>query len=448
MDTFDKYIEDNKQRFLAELQQILAQPTVSAQNVGIEETAQMVQARLTKLGAKTRLIPVKGGPPVVYGEIGDGPRTLMIYDHYDVQPPEPLELWQSPPFQPTMRNGRLYARGVADNKGNLYSRIQAVETWLATRGPLPLKIKFVVEGEEETGSAHLGVFASAHRELIKADGCLWESGGKDIAGRFTLTFGLKGICFVELHAHGANSDMHSASATMVPNPAWRLIWALNTLKSPDDRILVDGFMDLVRQPTAKEAALLRKIPFDEEAYKAHVGIKSFIRNLTGYKLMKKHLFEPTCTVCGIISGYTGPGSKTVLPNHAMVKLDFRLVPNLTPEVVLDLLRKHLDKRGFSDIEIKFSDGEHPALSPVDGPLAKASIAAAKKVYGAPPVVHPLMAGSGPMYPLCQEGGIPTTSGGCSDADSRVHAPNESIAVDDYFQAMRYIGALIKEFAKA
>jgi acetylornithine deacetylase/succinyl-diaminopimelate desuccinylase-like protein len=416
--------------------------------VGVEETAKMVLARLTRLGAKARLIPVKGGPPVVFGEIGDGPRTLMIYDHYDVQPPEPLELWTSPPFQPTIRDGRLYARGVADNKGNLFSRIQAVETWLATRGPLPLTIKFVVEGEEEIGSTHLGAFAAANRELIKADGCLWESGGKDLAGRFVLTFGLKGICYVELHAHGANSDMHSASATMVPNPAWRLIWALNTLKSPDDRILVDGLMDHVRQPTAKEAALLRKIPFDEEGYKTHIGIKSFIRNLSGYRLMKKHLFEPTCTVCGIISGYTGPGSKTVLPNHAMVKLDFRLVPDLTPELVLDLLRKHLDKRGFTDIEMKFSDGEHPALSPVDGPLAKASIAAARKVYGARPVVHPLMAGSGPMYPLCQEAGIPTTSGGCSDANSRVHAPNESVAVEDYYQAIRYVGALIGEFAKA
>jgi acetylornithine deacetylase/succinyl-diaminopimelate desuccinylase-like protein len=413
----------------------------------MKETADMVLARLNRLGAKTKLIPVKDGYPVVYGEIGDGPRTLMIYDHYDVQPPEPLDLWTSPPFAAEIRDGRLYARGVADNKGNLFSRIHAVETWLATRGALPLKIKFVVEGEEEIGSPHLGDFAAANKDLLKADGCLWESGYKDINGRFTLTFGLKGICYLELHAKGANRDMHSASATIVPNPAWRLVWALNTLKTPDDRITVDGLMDHVRQPTAKERALLKAIPSDEEQLKASYGINAFIRNLTGYKLLKKHLYEPTCTICGMISGYTGPGSKTVLPNKAMVKLDFRLVEHLTPEIVMDLLRKHLDKRGFSDIEIIASDGEHPALSPVDGPLAKASIAAARKVYGYKPIVHPLMAGSGPMYPLCQALGIPTTSGGTGDSKSYVHAPDESINLDNYFEAIHYVGELIRQFAK-
>ena len=446
MDAFDTYITQNKERFLAELQELLRQPSVSAQNIGMKETADLVIARLNKLGAKTHLIPIEGGYPVVYGEIGDGPRTLMIYDHYDVQPPEPLDLWHSPPFAPEIRNGRLYARGVSDNKGNLMSRIQAIETWLATRGPLPLKIKFVVEGEEEIGSPHLTSFARQYRSLLTADGCLWESGGKDIRGRFMLTFGLKGICYVELEAHGANRDMHSAFATIVPNPAWRLVWALSTLKTPDDHITVDGLMDHVRPPTEKEAELLKSIPFEEEQLKADWNIPAFVRNLTGYELVKKHFFEPTCTICGFLSGYTGPGSKTVLPAKAMVKLDFRLVPNLTPELVLDLLRKHLDRRGFTDIIINLSDGEMPALSPVDGPLALASIAAAEAVYGQKPVVQPLMAGSGPMYPLCQEAGIPTTSGGCSDARSNTHAPDESVSVEDYFQAIRYVGELIRQFA--
>jgi len=446
MDAFDTYITQNKERFLAELQELLRQPSVSAQNIGMKETADLVIARLNKLGAKTHLIPIEGGYPVVYGEIGDGPRTLMIYDHYDVQPPEPLDLWHSPPFAPEIRNGRLYARGVSDNKGNLMSRVQAIETWLATRGPLPLKIKFVVEGEEEIGSPHLTSFARQYRSLLTADGCLWESGGKDIRGRFMLTFGLKGICYVELEAHGANRDMHSAFATIVPNPAWRLVWALSTLKTPDDHITVDGLMDHVRPPTEKEAELLKSIPFEEEQLKADWNIPAFVRNLTGYELVKKHFFEPTCTICGFLSGYTGPGSKTVLPAKAMVKLDFRLVPNLTPELVLDLLRKHLDRRGFTDIIINLSDGEMPALSPVDGPLALASIAAAEAVYGQKPVVQPLMAGSGPMYPLCQEAGIPTTSGGCSDARSNTHAPDESVSVEDYFQAIRYVGELIRQFA--
>jgi acetylornithine deacetylase/succinyl-diaminopimelate desuccinylase-like protein len=446
MDAFETYIETNRDRFLAELMDVLRQPSISAQNNGMKETAALVIARLQKLGCTTQLIPIEGGYPVVYGEIGEGKRTLMIYDHYDVQPPEPLELWRSPAFSPEIRDGRLYARGVADNKGNLFSRIQAIEAWLATRGPLPLKIKFVVEGEEEIGSVHLDTFAEHHRALLQADGCLWESGGKDAAGRFQLTFGLKGICYVELRCSGAKSDMHSSWATVVPNPAWRLVWALSTLKSPDDRITVDGLMDHVRQPSAAEAEIMQAIPFEEETNKKEWAIPAFIGNLTGYELKKKHYFEPTCTICGSLSGYTGPGTKTVLPHEAMIKLDFRLVPNLTPDLVADLLRKHLDRRGFTDVTITRYSSEMPALSPVDGPLAKASVAAAQAVYGAMPVIQPLSAGSGPMYPLCQAAGIPATSGGAGDTHSSVHAPNESIAVEDYFQAIRYVGELIRNFA--
>jgi acetylornithine deacetylase/succinyl-diaminopimelate desuccinylase-like protein len=448
LDAFEKHIQANRDRYISELQDLCRQPSISAQNVGMQETAALVEKRLQKLGAKTKVIPVAGSYPVIYGELGEGPRTLMIYDHYDVQPPEPLNLWQSPPFAAEIRDGRLFARGVADNKGNLLSRIQAIESWQATRGPLPLKIKFVVEGEEEIGSPNLHHVAEANRALFAADGCLWESGYRDIDGHFVLTFGLKGICYVELEAHGANRDMHSAYATYIPNPAWRLIWALNTLKTPDDKITLDGMMEHVRQPTAKERALLKAIPFDEEKNKKELGLSGFIRDLSGYKLQKKHLFEPTCTVCGFLSGYTGRGTKTVLPGTAMVKLDFRLVPDLTPELVADLLRKHLDKRGFTDISIKRYSSEMPALSPVDGPLAKASIAAARKVYGEKPAVTPLTAGSGPMYPLCQAAGIPTTSGGCGDVYSYVHAPNESVALDSYFLAIRYVAELIRRFAKA
>ncbi len=446
MDAFGRYVEANKDRFVAELQDLCRQPSISAQGVGMMETAAMVEARLKKLGATTQVFPIEGGYPVVYGEIGEGPRTLMVYNHYDVQPPEPLELWQSPPFAAEIRDGKLYARGVADNKGNLMCRIQAVEAWLATRGPLPLKIKFVVEGEEETGSTHLAAFADAHRSLLHADGCLWEAGYKDITDKYVISLGLKGICYVQLECHTANRDMHSASATIVPNAAWRLVWALNTLKAPNDYILVEGLMEHVVPPTAQDIELLKAIPYQEDLLKKDYAIPAFIRNLTGLELLKKHLFEPTCTICGFLSGYTGPGSKTVLPNYAQAKVDFRLVPDLTPELVLDLLRKHLDRRGFSDITIVQTDGEMPARSPVDSRVAQASISAAQTVYGHKPVIYPNMAGSGPMYPLCQAAGIPTTSGGCGYAQSNGHAPNENIRLTDYLQAIQYVAELIRNFA--
>jgi len=449
MDKFQAYVEANRGRFIAELQDWLHQPSVAAQNWGMREMADKVLARLQQLGADARIIPVEGGAPVVYGEIGSGPRTLMIYNHYDVQPPEPLELWESGPWEAAIRDGKIYARGVADNKGNLLCRIQAVESYLAAVGPLPLKIKFVFEGEEEIGSTHLPKFAQENRALLEGtDGCLWEFGGKDINERPELVCGLKGIVYVELHAHGANRDIHSAMAAIVADPAWRLTWALATLKDENDHILIDGLMNHVRAPTAPEMEALKRVPFDEEKEKADIGISSFIRNLTGLELLKKYLYEPTCTICGLYSGYIGQGSKTVLPNHAFAKIDFRLVPNLTPDLVVELLRKHLDRRGFSDIEIRLTEtGEEVARSPLDSAIVRAAFEATQAVYPNEPVIVPTSAGSGPMYPLCQALGIPAVSAGCGWYGSRAHAPNESIRISDYFEGILFIRELIDRFAR-
>ncbi len=448
-DAFTQYVEQNRDRFIAELQAFCRQPSVAAQNLGMREMADIVVARLNKLGASTRLIPVEGGNPVVYAEIGDGPRTLIIYDHYDVQPAEPLELWETPPWAAEIRDGKLFARGVADNKSELVGRIQAIESWLATEGPLPCKIKFVVEGEEETGSPSLSRFAKENQALLQgADGCLWEFGSKDINERPTLTCGLKGIIYVELHAHGANRDLHSSNAAIVEDPAWRLVWALNTLKDEQDQILIKGYMDHVRPPTALEMEALSRIPFDESAEKANYGIKHYINDLHGIDALKKLLYEPTCTICGLYSGYVGEGSKTVLPNHAFAKIDFRLVPNLTPEIVLDLLRKHLDKHGFQDIEIRLTEtGEENARSPLDSHIVQAAIAAARATYHQDPVIYPTSAGSGPMYPLCQALNIPAVSAGCGYHDSRGHAPNENIRIADYLEGIQFIRELIRNFAK-
>lgn len=446
MDKFNAYVDANAGRFIAELQEVCRQPSISAQNVGLEETARMVLERLRQVGAEARLLQVEGAPPVVYGELGQGPRTLLIYNHYDVQPPEPLELWESDPFDPQIRQGAIYARGVADNKGNLMARLQAIEAWQATQGELPLRVKFVYEGEEEVGSPHLARFVAEHRGLLEgADGCLWESGYKDIAGRPVITLGLKGIMYVELRARGAARDLHSAWATIVPNPAWRLVWALASLKDEEDRITLDGLMDHVAEPTAEDLAMLATIPFEEEKIKADYAIPRFIRGLSGLELLKKHLYEPTCTICGFATGYTGPGSKTVLPHAAMVKVDFRLVPNLTPELVLDLLRQHLDRRGFSDVEIVELGGEHPARSDPQAPIVRAAVEAARAVYGQEPVVYPLMAGSGPMYPLCQGLGIPAVGAGVGHARSSVHAPNENIRLADYIEGIKYVGELLRLF---
>lgn len=448
VETFKSYIESQTDRFLEELKEMCRQPSVAAQDWGMHEMANLVAGRLRRLGAKTHLISTQEAPPVVYGEIGDGPKTLLIYNHYDVQPPEPLELWETDPFEPAIRDGKFYARGVADNKGNLLARIQAVESWLETLGELPMKIKWVIEGEEEIGSVHLAQWVQENRALVEgADGCLWESGYKDIAGRPVLSLGVKGIYYVELRTHGAVRDLHSSLATIVPNPAWRLTWALSTLKDPDDRILVDGFMDHVAEPPPAAVALMEKMPFEEEQLKADFQIPAFIRNLTGMELLKKHLYEPTCTICGLESGYTGPGSKTVLPNTAMAKVDFRLVHNLTPELAHDLLRQHLDRRGFEDVEIVPLGGEHPSQTDPDAPMVQAAIEAARSTYEQEPVVWPTSAGSGPRYPLCEGLGIPAVSFGVGYAGSNVHAPNENIRIQDYLEGIRCMGEFMRRFAE-
>ena len=449
MEAFYEYIDHNADRFIQDLKKLCSQPSVAAQGVGLRETAHLVMDMLGGIGADARLIETDGAPPVVYGEIGQGSRTLLVYDHYDVQPPEPLDQWESPPFSPEIREGFLFCRGVADNKGDLVSRLQAIEALQTTMGDLPLKIKFVFEGEEEVGSPHLAQFVDENKELLLgADGCLWEGGRTDMSGRPELYLGLKGILYVELRARGASRDMHSSYAPLVPNPAWRLVWALNTLKDEEDRITVDGLMDHVAQPPADELELLDRIPFEGDKIKEDLGIPEFLGGERGTDAMRKLLYSPTCTICGMVAGYTGEGSKTVLPSEARVKIDFRLVPDLEPGLVLDLLRKHLDRRGFDDVDIVSMSGEHPAKSPFEAPVAQAAIQAARAVYGQDPVVYPLMAGSGPMYPLSAALGIPAVSGmGVGHAKSRIHAPNENIRLEDYFRAVKFTGEFLRAFAE-
>ncbi len=447
MDAFNSYVESQAERFIEELQAVCRQPSVAAQDWGMQEMAGIVADRLRDLGADTRLIATADAPPVVFAELGAGSQTLVIYNHYDVQPPEPLDLWETEPFEPAIRDGKLYARGVADNKGSMLARIQAVESWLETMGELPLKIKWVIEGEEEIGSLHLAQWVDENRALVEgADGCLWEFGYKDIAERPVINLGLKGIYYVELRATGAARDLHSSWATVVPDPAWRLTWALSTLKDADDRILIDGYMDYVAEPPPAAVELLQKMPFDEEKIREDFGIPAFIRDLSGLALLKKHLYEPTCTICGMESGYTGPGSKTVLPNTAMAKVDFRLVPDLTPEVARDLLRQHLDRRGFEDIEIVEFGGEHPSQTDPNAPIVQVAVEALQTTYDQEPVVWPTSAGSGPMYPLCEGLGIPAVSFGIGYSGSQVHAPNENIRIQDYVEGIKCMGEFMRRFA--
>ncbi len=445
MQAFYDYLDTHHEQFLDELKRYLRQPSIAAQNKGITEMAQLARQRLEARGFSVQVLPT-GGAPVVYGELGDGPRTLLIYDHYDVQPPEPLELWETPAFEPAIRDGKLYARGVADNKGDQMCRMQAVGAWLATQGPLPIKLKWVIEGEEEIGSPHLADFAERYAHLLRADGCLWETGGRNELDQFSLWLGLKGIAYFELRVKLLDTDAHSANAAILPNAAWRLVWALSTLKTPDDRIALDGYWEHVAAATPDELALVDRLPFDAEKIKATFGAQRLLNNMDPRPACRALYLNPTLTICGLESGYTGEGTKTVLPKDARAKLDFRLVPNLTPELIHDLLRRHLDRRGFTDIEIVRYASEHAATSGRDAAVVQAAIRAARTVYGAEPVIYPRMAGSGPMYPLSDRLGIPAVLAGIGHHGARAHAPNEHIRLEDYWLGQRFMGELLREFA--
>ncbi|HIC95477.1 TPA: M20/M25/M40 family metallo-hydrolase, partial [Candidatus Bipolaricaulota bacterium] len=362
----------------------------------------------------------------------------------------PLEEWSSDPFSAEVREGRLFARGAADNKGNIIARLAAVEAYLKVYGELPLGVKFIIEGEEEIGSPHLGEFAEVHPGLVQADGYIWEFGYKDLKERPHLYLGLKGILYVELRATGAKRDLHSSWGTVVPNPAWRLTWALNTLKGEDEKVLIPGFYDKVRPLSPEEREVLAGLDFDEEGWREQLGLGKYLLNLAGEELLEHHLFRPTCTICGLRSGYLGPGSKTVLPHEAQAKIDFRLVPDQDPEEILNLLKDHLSARGFSETEIEVipHSWEPPARTPPEDPLVKTVIAAARRAYEKEPQVYPISPGSGPMYSLCQRFGIPAVSTGVGYWGSNAHGPNENIRLDDLAQGMKHIALIIQEFALA
>src|SRR5512145_2188955 len=341
----DSYLEKNLNKSLAELSTLVAQPSVGAQNLGMKECAALVGEMLKARGFNVRIMETAGAP-VVYGERkGRSDKTLLIYNHYDVQPPEPLELWDTPPFQPSLRNGKLYGRGVSDDKGHIVSRLHAIDSWLETEGELPCNIKFIIEGEEETSSKNLYQFVVDHKDLLKSDACMWEFGGVDHTDTPVQYLGLRGICYVELSIDLLSTDVHSGlGGSIFPNAAWRLVWALNTLKGPDERILIPGFYDNVKPPTARDVELLSALDDPTQDYKSRYGVPYFIKGLTGgVNLKVEEIFSPTCTICGLTSGYQGPGSKTVLPAKASAKVDFRLVPDQTPELTLRLLRAHLDE---------------------------------------------------------------------------------------------------------
>lgn len=452
MDThsqIDSYLQRNLDRSISELSKLVAQPSVGAQNLGMDKCAEMTAGLFRKRGFETRLMPT-GGAPVVFAERkGLKDKTILFYCHYDVQPAEPFELWDTPPFEPNLRDGKLFGRGVSDDKGHITCRLFAIDALLAHLGQLPCNIKFIVEGEEETGSVHLPDFVRANKELLAADACIWEFGGVDHEETPLQYLGLRGICYVELSVKTAQIDAHSGlGGSIFPNAAWRLVWALNSLKDKDEHIRIKGHYDNILAPTERDRQLMELLPETSNEYISRYGVDNFISGLTnGVELRIAEVFQPTCTICGLTSGYQGPGSKTVLPAKASAKVDFRLVPNHVPEQILKQLRAHLDEEGFQDVEIDYLGGGPAARTDPDDPFIQLVLDTARLAYDVDMKIIPLSGGSGPNYPFVHDLGLPVATAGLGYPDSRGHAPNENIRLDLYLKHARHMAYLIEEFSK-
>ena len=446
---YDSFLETHLMENVNELSQLVSQPSVSAQNWGLNECAALVGDMLKQRGFSVEIMETDGAP-VVYGErAGKSDKTLIIYNHYDVQPAEPLELWESPPFVPTLRDGKLFGRGVGDDKCEITNRLFAIDSLLALDGDVPCNIKWVIEGEEEVSSIHLHSFVEDHREKLKADACIWEGGGVDHREQPTQSLGMRGICYIELSVQTASQDVHSGlGGSIFPNASWRLIWALNSLKGPDERIRIPGFYDHVIKPSPRDIELMKALPETSDEYRQRYGLNGFLKGLQGgVELRLAAVFEPTCTICGLTSGYQGPGSKTVLPAKASAKVDFRLVPDQSPEEVVKLLRAHLDAEGFGDIEINLIGGEAPARTDPDDPFVKLVVDASTDVYGMPMQIVPMIGGSGPNYVFREYLNVPVVSAGAGYPGTQAHAPNENVRLDLYLKAARHIVRIMKEFGK-
>ncbi len=440
-----EYIDSDKECAIEMLSKLVSQPSVAATGEGIQECSKLVVKLLEELGASPKIHYIGKGSPVVSGEIRSRKnpgKTILFYNHYDVQPPEPLELWETPPFTPTIKDGKMYGRGVSDDKGELVGRLKLTEAFLKTWNDVPCNFKFLFEGEEEVGSIHLHEYLKKYPGIFKADAVIWEFGGVDPKERPQVVLGVKGILYVQLTSKVAKRDAHSSLGAIVENPAWRLVGALNTLKKGDE-ILIPGWYDDVRKFTREELELIRKAPYDAQSIKKYLGIKSFIKDMKIEEAKKALVGKPTCTICGLNSGYTGAGSKTVLPSKAFAKIDFRLVPDQDPDDLVMKLRRHLAKHGYKDVKITYSEGERAKRTSPREPIALAAKDAAQQVYSTTPIVEISSAGTGPMYLFK----APCVAIGGGHAFSNAHAPNENKRLEFVVKGMKWVADTVNRFAE-
>ena len=443
----DKHMND----LLKDLQTLIKQPSISAKNEGIEECAVLVAKMLKKAGISSEILRLnKTAAPLVFGEIkskSNPAKTLLFYNHYDVQPIEPLGEWNNPPFSGKIIGNKIFGRGASDDKGELITRIKAVESYLKEYKDVPCNIKFCIEGEEENGSENINEYLKKFKRKLSCDGVIWEFGYVDTKNRPIVGLGMKGLLYVELSIKESIRDAHSSFAAIIKNPAWRLIDALKTFRNSNGEILIDGWHDDILPLSKNDLKIIRKEPFDSSDFKKEYGIKEFVGDKNAFEAKKALVAGPTCNIAGIESGYTGDGAKTVLPSTAKVKIDFRLVPNMDPKKQVKLLKLHLKRNGFSDISIKVLNAEAAARTSINEEIVDVVCNSAKQIFG-DYILNISNAGTGPMHAFVHVLRAPCVSIGSSYIFCRMHSPNEFAKIDLLNKTTKCLCLLIENFSRS
>jgi acetylornithine deacetylase/succinyl-diaminopimelate desuccinylase-like protein len=422
---------------ISDLQKLIKIPSVSARKQNLEECAKEIVAMMKRIGINAELIyfdddQKNSAPPLVYGEVksksNPNGKTLLFYNHYDVQPEEPRDLWEYEPFEGKVEGNFIYGRGASDDKGELVTRLKAIEFFLKQRGDVPMNIKFLIEGEEEIGSKNISKYLKKYNTKFMTDVIIWEFGYIDQEQKPIISLGMKGLLYVELTAQGASRDVHSSLAVLIENPALRIVQALSTLVNREGNILIKDWFKEVKELSEEENLIVDSEPFDEESFKKEYGISKFINNLSGKRVKKALTCEPTCNISGLNSGYSGPGAKTITPSKAMVKIDFRLVPNMDPGLQFKRLEKHLEENGFEDIKVTLIHGEAAGRTALDNQYVKIIEKSANEIFG-DSIISISSAGTGPMYDFIDLLKAPCISIGGTYIFSRIHSPNEFAKID-------------------
>jgi acetylornithine deacetylase/succinyl-diaminopimelate desuccinylase-like protein len=449
----EQYLNDNRQRQLDELIELLRIPSVSTEAehaADIRRAAEAVQRKLAALGFNSEVLETNGHP-LVYGEylVSDALPTVLVYGHYDVQPPEPLEGWDTPPFEPVVRDGKIHARGSSDDKGQFLAHIMAAEALLAVDGTLPVNLKFLIEGEEEIGSPSLDAFIAANKQRLAADAIVISDGAMIAPDTPSLTYGLRGLAYIEVHLRSASRDLHSgAFGGAAPNPISILARIIAQLHDAEGRVTIPGFYDAVDATSEEERQLLRQVPFNEQQFLGQAGIRTTAGE-QAYSVLERIWTRPTLDVNGIKGGFQGEGSKTVIPATAMAKISCRLVPGQDHETITRLLGEHirsLTPQGI-EVEIKNLHGGQPAITPLDSPAVTAAAAALEEVFGR----KPAFTRTGGTIPVVntfqQQLKVPVVMFDLGLETDNLHAPNEHFSLTDYYRGIHAAALMLRHYGQ-